>query len=85
MTFDTTTVSNGRHSVQVALTDVAGNRTLSAPVDVEVRNRGVPNGVGASQFATVEAWFASRRSVRRTTSVVRYGKTRTIVGRLATR
>ncbi len=82
MTLDTTVISNGRHTVQVALTDAAGNRTLSAAVEVEVRNRGVPNGAGASQFATVESWFASRRSVRRTASVVSYGKTRAIAGRL---
>jgi hypothetical protein len=82
MTLDTTVISNGRHSVQVALTDAAGNRTLSAPVEVDVRNRGVPNGAGASQFATIESWFASRRSVRRTASVVGYGKTRAIAGRL---
>jgi hypothetical protein len=82
LALDTTRIANGKHTIQVALTDAAGNRTLSGPVEVEVRNRGVPNGVGASQFAKLAAWFATRSSVRRTASVVSYGKTRAIAGRL---
>ena len=82
--FDTTQISNGTHSIQVALTDVAGIRTLSAPVDVEVRNRGVPNGAGANEFARVDAWLATKGSARRSAGVVPYGRTRSIIGRLTT-
>ena len=84
MTLDTTEVANGKHSFQMALTDAAGNRTLSSPVEIEVRNRGVPNGAGATQFAKLDAWLASRGTARRTAGVVSYGRTRSITGRLST-
>jgi hypothetical protein len=84
MTLDTTQISNGKHTVSVALVDAAGNRTLSTTVEIEVRNRGVPNGAGATQFARLDAWLKARGSARRTAGVVPYGRTRTIIGRLAT-
>ena len=62
MALDTTQISNGTHVIQVALIDAAGNRTLSdAGTQVEVRNRGVPNGAGASQFARLDAWLSEQR------------------------
>jgi hypothetical protein len=84
MRLDTTGIANGSHSLQLMLTDVAGNRTLSHPVQIEVRNRGVPNGAAASQFARLDAWLKSRGTARRTTGVVPFGRTRAIAGRLAT-
>ena len=48
LVFDTGTLPNGSHNIQVALIDASGNRALSDPVAVVTRNGGQPNGVGAS-------------------------------------
>ena len=52
LTLDTTRLSNGRHQIQVALIDAAGNRTLSHATGVDVRNSGAPNGIGSQSIRT---------------------------------
>ena len=64
-------------------TDVAGNRGVSSPFEFATRNGLVANGVNATRFAKLSAWFAGR-SHRRTSTTVRYGGTATIRGRLET-
>jgi hypothetical protein len=79
--FDTAELSNGAHSVQVALIDAAGNRTLSDPVAIETRNGGRPNGVGATRSARMRTWF--RVGGRdRTTRTLSYGRRSRVRGRL---
>jgi hypothetical protein len=81
--FDTTAVPNGRHSLQIAVLDAAGNRTLSAPVPVHIVNGAAPNGVGASRSAKLVARFHARRErAGRRRAIVGYGRTRMIRGRL---
>jgi hypothetical protein len=79
--FDTTAVANGRHAVQIAVLDAAGNRTVSAPVNVHIVNGAAPNGVGASRRAKLVARFQARREGRRRVTVG-FGRTRAIRGRL---
>jgi hypothetical protein len=78
---DTAALDNGRHHIQTALVDAAGNRTLSNPVDVVVTNAKEPNGAGASRIARLTARFPSAGS-NRTERVVGFGKRGVVVGRL---
>jgi hypothetical protein len=78
--FDTAGVPNGAHVVQIAVTDVGQNRTLSSPVTVTTRNGNRPNGVGASRQARISASFGRRRSQR--VKTVGYGASATLRGEL---
>jgi hypothetical protein len=79
---NTTRVPNGVHQVTIALTDAAGNRTVSQPVRVTFRNGGTANGINANRFARIEAWFKTKSLRRPTSGTVSFGKTRRVVGRL---
>jgi hypothetical protein len=89
MAFDSRAVTDGVHTVQVALFDAAGNRGLSAPVSVIVAN-GLetaslvpgPNGRGATRFARLRAWLAGRS--RTTDRTLAYGATTSVEGQLTT-
>jgi hypothetical protein len=80
--FDTTSIANGVHQLSLAVTDAGGNRTVSAPVAVTVRNPGAANGAHASRFARLAAWFETRSSRHRSAATLRFGQTRAIVGTL---
>ena len=79
MELDTSVLDNGVRAVQVALVDAAGNRTLSAPMGVHVRNDKGPNGTGATRAAKLTARFRGRRRVVRR---VGFGRTAVVKGRL---
>jgi hypothetical protein len=79
LVFDTAQLSNGAHSVQVALIDAAGNRTLSDPIAIETRNGGRPNGVGATRSARMRTWFRAGGR-ERTTRTVSYGRRSSLRG-----
>ena len=59
--FDTTTVSNGEHNVELRLYDVAGNRTAIGPVKAVVRNP-LPAGAGPVTPGRVSLQKASVRT-----------------------
>ena len=83
LAFDTATLPNGEHSIQIAAVDVGGNRTLSAAIPVTTMNGATPNGSGASRRAQLVARFADARPGRaaaRTT--VGFRGRRAIKGRL---
>jgi hypothetical protein len=81
--FDTNSVPNGRHTIQIAALDAAGNQAVSAPVQVHIANGAVPNGVGASRRARLMAGFRERRQQSgRANVTVGYRRTRAIRGRL---
>jgi hypothetical protein len=83
--FDTGSVANGAHRVQVAAIDAAGNRTLSAPAAVRIANGGAPNGLRASRAAKLVASFAGRQGRGTPADVgaaVAFGGTRAVRGRL---
>jgi hypothetical protein len=86
--FDTSTVANGVHRIQLTVTDPAGN---SAPVldrQVTVSNApgsaaastGQPNGSGAGGQASLAASWRGTSSTR---LAVPFGRTETVDGRLA--
>jgi hypothetical protein len=79
MEFDTSALDNGERTVQVALVDAAGNRTLSEPVSVHIHNDKGPNGAGASRVARLRARFQGGRKTERR---LRFGRTTLIKGRL---
>jgi hypothetical protein len=84
--FDTSTVSNGAHALQIVAVDAAGNRTASPPVTVWIANGASPNGTGASRSAKLVAAFeSSRRRAGRDHATVPFGGTRAIRGRLIDR
>ena len=76
---DTAALDNGPHRFQVALVDAAGNRALSDPVSVIVRNAKHPNGTGASRVARLGARFRGRGRSER---LVEFGKSAVVKGRL---
>src|SRR3954447_12348535 len=85
--FDSRVLADGRHAVQVAVFDAAGNRALSGPVSVLVANVGHvsslvpgPNGSGATRFARLRAWLAGRS--RKTERTLAYGATTSVDGQL---
>jgi hypothetical protein len=80
--FDTTSIANGVHQLSLAVTDSGGNRTVSTPVAVTVRNPGAANGAHASRFARLDAWFETRSSRHRNAATLSFGRTRAIVGTL---
>ena len=80
---DTRELANGTHSVRVLVTDVAGNKTQSDPVQVTIRTGGQLNGMNATGAAKLQAWFKSNQA-HRTSRTVAYGATATIEGRLTT-
>ena len=87
--FDSRTVADVAHVVQVAVFDAAGNRTLSAPASVLVANGRAslsplpgPNGGNATRFARLRAWFAGRS--RRTARTLTYGAATSVEGQLTT-
>ena len=83
LAFDTATVPNGAHSVQIAAYDAAGNRTLSPAVAVTVLNGSHPNGAGATRQARVVAKIITRKGrVAQERASVDFGTRRTIRGRL---
>jgi hypothetical protein len=67
--------------MQIGVTDVAGNRTLSTSTVVDIRNGSQPNGRNASRFARLRTWFASSRT-ERTTASVGFNRRRSIRGTL---
>ena len=77
-------ISNGAHTLQVI------HRRRREPDAVVARSTSrsgtaaCPNGAAASQFARLDAWLRRGESRRRTAGVVPYGRTRPIIGRLAT-
>jgi hypothetical protein len=78
--FDTATIPNGRHRIQIAAVDAAGNRTLSTAADVTIANGATPNGAGASRSARLSARFAGRGG--RDRARVAFGRTRPVRGQL---
>jgi hypothetical protein len=76
--FDSAAVPNGQHALQIAALDAAGNRAVSAPVEVHVVNGTLPNGVGATRRAKLAARF--RQGGRRKT--VGFRRTLPLRGRL---
>ncbi len=80
---DTRSVSNGPHRFEVAVTDVGGNTTLSAPVTVTVQNDGAPNGVGATRLAGLTARFHGAKSSAPLRRTVGFGQPAWLQGRLA--
>jgi hypothetical protein len=83
LAFDTTSVPNGPHSVQIAAYDAAGNRTLSPAVPVTILNGSLPNGIGATRQAQVVARIAGRkRSAAGQRATLDFGARRTIQGRV---
>jgi hypothetical protein len=79
---DTARLPDGDHTVQLVLSDVAGNQTFSRPVRVRIRNHAVPNGFGASPNALITAGFDGRATAARRT---RYAGAPTITGLLRRR
>jgi hypothetical protein len=82
--FDTASVANGPHTLQIVAIDAAGNRTPSPPVNVWIANGASPNGTGASRRARLVAAFESRRrrARGRAHATVPFAGTRAIRGRL---
>ena len=81
--FDTTTIPNGKHSIQIAVDDAAGNRTISPAVSITTANGSIPNGSGASGSAQLVARFVTRGgSVGRGRATVDFNETKAIQGRL---
>jgi hypothetical protein len=89
MPFDSRTVADGVHVMQVAVYDAAGNRGLSARTSVRVANGSAsssppplgPNGGGnATRFARLRAWFAGRS--RKADRTLAFGATTSIEGQL---
>jgi hypothetical protein len=83
LAFDTATVPNGPHSIQIAGYDAAGNRTLSPAVPVAILNGSTPNGAGATRQARIVAKIVGRSGRRaRERVTMDFGTRRTIRGRL---
>ena len=80
---DTRTLANGPHRLQVAVSDVADNRTLTAPVTVDVENDGVPNGGGATRSATLSGRLDGSHEATPLRRRLRYGAATRFGGRLA--
>jgi hypothetical protein len=90
--FDSRTVANGVHTIELAVFDAAGNRSLSRRASVLVANaaNGLgpaavvpgPNGRGATRFARLRAWLAGRS--RRSDRTLAYGATTSVEGQLTT-
>jgi hypothetical protein len=87
---DSRAFADGRHVVQVAAVDAAGNRSLSAPVSLLVANAAAvrslapgPNGRAATRFARLRAWLAGRS--RHTDRTLAYGASTSADGQLTTR
>jgi hypothetical protein len=79
LAFDTATLPNGAHKIQVALIDAAGNRSLTDPVAVETRNGGRPNGVGASRSASLKVGIGPSERAR-ASRTVSFGRRATVHG-----
>jgi hypothetical protein len=77
---DTTALANGPHAIAIALTDAAGNRTLSPAVGVIVHNPGLPNGTRASWFARLDAWFEGGGRRHRAVTTASYGRSPGLTG-----
>jgi hypothetical protein len=82
LAFDTASVPNGHHAIQIAAYDAAGNRTLSPAVVLTTRNGAVPNGLNASRLANLVASFRSRGRPATERATVDFGGRRVIRGRL---
>ena len=81
--FDTATIPNGKHSIQIAVDDVAGNRTISPAVSITTANGSIPNGSGASGSAQLVAGFVNRSErADRGRVTVAFNETKAIKGRL---
>jgi hypothetical protein len=80
---DTSLISDGAHRARVFATDVAGNRGVSSPFEFVARNGFRPNGLNATRFAALSAWY-DRGSRQRSSVTVPFGATRTIRGQLKT-
>jgi hypothetical protein len=81
--FDTTGISNGVHSLSIAVVDAAGNSApvLERQVGFENNGRGAPNGTNASAQASLAVrWKATRRSLLTSP----FGVAQTALGRLTT-
>ena len=79
---ETAGLDNGIRRAQVALVDVAGNRSLSDPVTIRVHNDKLPNGVGASRTAKLSAAFRVFGGRRRHVRVVGHRARAVVSGRL---
>ena len=83
LAFDTATVPNGAHAIQIAAYDAGGNRTLSPAAVVTTLNGSEPNGSGATRRARLSARIVTRSGrVARERATVDFGARRTIRGRL---
>jgi hypothetical protein len=79
---DTDALAPGTHLVRLLVSDATEtNQIAYGPVQITVRGgRGAPNGVNASDRATLTARFAARRRARRMRA--RFGSAVRLVGRL---
>ena len=74
---------NGKHSIQIAVDDVAGNRTISPAVSITTANGSIPNGSGATGSAQLVAGFVTRSGrADRGRVTVAFNETKAIKGRL---
>jgi hypothetical protein len=78
-TFNTAVLPDGTHDIRLAMTDIAGNRTLSKPVTVRIRNHARANGANATRDARLRVGFDHRR---RHTYTTRFGGRPLITGTL---
>lgn len=77
--FDTSRLVDGKHVIQVAVTDVAGNTSVSDPVIVTTSNRTVPCASPVTGGARIDAGLGRRG---KDTVLVPYGRTSTLKGRI---
>ncbi len=85
---DTATLTPDAHTFEVALNDVAGNRTLSGPVVARIENDVATrssanildrsNGTRATRFARLRSWFEGRS--KRIAQTVAYGASPRVEG-----
>ena len=78
LSFDTARLPDGEHTVQLVVSDIAGNKTSSRAVRIHTANHPTPNGANPSRDARLAAHFST--GSRRVT--LPYGKRRRVVGRL---
>ena len=81
--FATSSIPNGRHTLQVAAEDAAGNRTVSGGWTVVIANGAVANGNRASRVARLRASFEARGAKRRPKETSRaFGEPARVSGKL---
>ena len=80
--FATSAIPNGRHTLQVAAEDAAGNRTVSGGWTVLIANGAVANGVGASRAAGLSTLRGGRDAGGRRRRRSAFGEPVRVNGRL---